>query len=253
MSVTGFPDREPVGCGAAIGDTGTGVHTAGAIMAAYIQRQRTGVGQLVEVSMQEVVANFLRGRFVDHYREGKASERRGNALVGGVPGGAYPCAPGGLNDYVFIYAQPVNPEMWRQFAIAIGREDWLTDPRYPDAAARWQHRDELNAITRAWTSVRTKHEVMDVLGKAGVPCGPVLDTAEVLDDPHLNARGAITTIDHPTRGRIRLPSCPVRLSASPAVTTPAPLAGQHTADVLAEVLGLSKDEVAQLAQRGVVG
>src|SRR5690348_9122601 len=81
MSVTGFPDREPVRCGAAIGDTGTGVHAAAAILAAYVQRQRTGEGQLVEVSMQEVVANFLRGRYVDHYRDGKPSERRGNGLV----------------------------------------------------------------------------------------------------------------------------------------------------------------------------
>src|SRR5204862_93429 len=93
MSVTGFDDREPVRCGAAIGDTGTGVHTAAAILAAYIQRQRTGQGQLVEVSMQEVVANFLRGRYVDHYRDGKPAERRGNGLVGGVPGGAYPARP----------------------------------------------------------------------------------------------------------------------------------------------------------------
>jgi formyl-CoA transferase len=94
---------------------------------------------------------------------------------------------------------------------------------------------------------------MDVLGKAGVPCGAVLDTAEVLDDPHLNARGQIATIDHPTRGQIRLPGCPVRLSASDAVTTPPPLAGQHTGEVLAEVLGLSKDDVRALQQRGVVG
>jgi formyl-CoA transferase len=252
MSVTGFPDREPVRCGAAIGDTGTGVHTAGAILAAYIQRQRTGQGQLVEVSMQEVVANFLRGRYVDHYRENTPSPRRGNGLVGGIPGGAYPCAPGGPNDYAYIYAQPINPEMWRQFAIAIGREDLLTDPRCKDAKTRWEHRDELNAIFRAWTSARTKHEVLAVLGKAGVPCGAVLDTGEVLDDPHLNARGAITTIDHPTRGRFRLPNCPVRLSDSEAVTTAPPLAGQHTAEVLAEVLGLSKDDVADLQSRGVV-
>ncbi|MBI3827688.1 MAG: CoA transferase [Candidatus Rokubacteria bacterium] len=253
MSVTGFADREPVRCGAAIGDTGTGVHTAAAILAAYIQRQRTGRGQLVEVAMQEVVANFVRGRYVDHYRDGKPSERRGNGLVGGVPGGAYPCAPGGANDYAYIYVQPINPEMWRQFAIAIGREDLLADPRCTDPGTRWEHRDALNEIIRAWTGARTKHEVMTILGKAGVPCGAVLDTGEVLDDPHLNARGQIETIDHPTRGRFRLPGSPVRLSASKAVTTPPPLAGQHTAEVLAEVLGLSKDDVAALQQRGVVG
>src|SRR2546427_2913667 len=115
MSVTGFADREPIRCGAAIGDTGTGVHTAAAIMAAYIQRQRTGEGQLVEGAMQEGVGNFLRGRFADHDRDCKPSERRGNALVGGVPGGAYPCAPGGPNDYAYIYVQPMNQEKWRDF------------------------------------------------------------------------------------------------------------------------------------------
>jgi formyl-CoA transferase len=253
MSVTGFEDREPIRCGAAIGDTGTGVHAAAAIMAAYIQRQRTGQGQLVEVAMQETVANLLRGRFVDHYREGKPSPRRGNGLVGGVPGGAYPCAPGGANDYAYIYVQPINPGMWRDFATAIGREDLLADPRLKDAKARWEHRDELNAIIRAWTGARTKHEVMTILGKAGVPCGAILDTGEVLDDPHLNARGQIHTIEHATRGRIRLPGCPVHLSASPAPTSPPPLAGEHTAAVLAEVLGLRADEVEKLRARGVVG
>jgi formyl-CoA transferase len=253
MSVTGFEDREPIRCGAAIGDTGTGVHAAAAIMAAYIQRQRTGQGQLVEVAMQETVANLLRGRFVDHYREGKPSPRRGNGLVGGVPGGAYPCAPGGANDYAYIYVQPINPGMWRDFATAIGREDLLADPRLKDAKARLEHRDELNAIIRAWTGARTKHEVMTILGKAGVPCGAILDTGEVLDDPHLNARGQIHTIEHATRGRIRLPGCPVHLSASPAPTSPPPLAGEHTAAVLAEVLGLRADEVEKLRARGVVG
>ncbi len=253
MSVTGFPDREPIRCGAAIGDTGTGVHTAAAIMAAYIQRQRTGQGQLVEVAMQETVANLLRGRFVDHYREGKPSERRGNGLLGGVPGGAYPCAPGGSNDYAYIYAQPINPGMWRDFAIAIGREDLLADPRCKDAKTRWEHREALNEIIRAWTGTRTKHEVMAILGKAGVPCGATLDTGEILDDPHLNARGQIHTIEHATRGRFRLPGCPVHLSASKAPTSPPPLAGEHTAEVLAEVLGLSTGEVEKLRAQGVLG
>jgi formyl-CoA transferase len=253
MSVTGFEDREPIRCGAAIGDTGTGVHTAAAIMAAYIQRQRTGQGQLVEVAMQETVANLLRGRFVDHYREGKPSPRRGNGLVGGVPGGAYPCAPGGPNDYAFIYVQPISPGMWRDFATAIGREDWLVDPRLKDAQSRWERRDELNGVIRAWTSARTKHEVMSALGKAGVPCGAILDTGEVLDDPHLNARGQIHTIEHKTRGRVRLPGCPVHLSASPAPTSPPPLAGEHTAEVLGELFGLSKEDVEKLRAQGALG
>jgi formyl-CoA transferase len=253
MSVTGFADREPVRCGAAIGDTGTGVHAAGAIMAAYIQRQRTGQGQLVEVAMQEVVANFVRGRYVDHYRDGKPSMRKDNEITGGVPGGAYPCAPGGPNDYAFIYVQPMNQDMWRDFVTAIGREDLLADPRCKDAKARWEHREALNAIIREWTGTRSKHEVMAALGKAGVPCGATLDTGEILDDPHLNARGQVHTIDHPTRGRIRLPGCPVRLSASETPTTPPPLVGQHTDEVLSEVLGLSGAQLGALRGDGVLG
>ena len=86
-----------------------------------------------------------------------------------------------------------------------------------------------------------------------MPCGAILDTGEILDDPHLNARGQIHTIEHKTRGRIRLPGCPVHLSASEAPTAPAPLAGEHTAEVLDEVLGLSKDEVEKLRAQGVLG
>src|SRR5215510_12734300 len=144
MSVTGFADREPVRCGAAIGDSGAGVHLAAGIMAAYIERQRTGRGQVVEVSMQEAVANLIRQRYVAHYRDGQPTPRRGNgAPPGAVPDGLYACAPGGPNDYVYIYVQPMNQGMWEDFARAIGREDLLADPRCLDAPTRWKHREEL--------------------------------------------------------------------------------------------------------------
>jgi len=253
MSVTGFSDREPVLCGANIGDSGAGVHMAAGIMAAYIERQRTGQGQVVEVSMQESVANLIRQRYVAHYRDGKPTARRGNnAPPGAVPDGLYACAPGGPNDYVYIYVQPMNQDMWCDFARAIGREDLLTDPRCVDAPTRWKHVDELNAMARAWTGARSKQEVMTTLAKAGVPCGAVLDTGEVLDDQHLNARDAIVTIDHPTRGRFRVPACPIRLSASKPVTTPPPLAGQHTEEVLTEVLGLSPTSITDLKSRKII-
>ena len=253
MSVTGFPDREPVLCGANIGDSGAGVHMVAGIMAAYIERQRTGRGQVVEVSMQEAVANLTRQRYVAHYRDGKPTARRGNnAPPGAVPDGLYPCAPGGPNDYVYIYVQPMNQGMWTDFARAIGREDLLSDPRCVDAPTRWKHVEALNTIAREWTGARAKQEVMATLAKAGVPCGAVLDTGEVLDDPHLNARDAIVTIDHPTRGQFRVPACPIRLSDSEPVTTPPPLAGEHTEEVLGEVLGLSAERVADLKARKIV-
>src|SRR5437867_6941480 len=134
MSVTGFPDREPVLCGANIGDSGAGVHMEAGIMAAYLERQRTGRGQVVEVSIEEAVANLMRQRYVAHYRDGKPTARRGNnAPPGAVPDGLYPCAPGGPNDYVYIYVQPMNQGMWSDFARAIGRADLLSDPRCVDA------------------------------------------------------------------------------------------------------------------------
>ena len=142
--------------------------------------------------------------------------------------------------------------MWEDFARAIGREDLIGDARCVDAPTRWQHREALNGIARAWTGARPKQAVLETLGNAGVPCGAILDTQEVLDDPHLNARGAIETIDHPTRGRFRVPGCPIRLSSGKATTTPPPLAGQHTDEVLAEVLGLGPDDLAALRARGAV-
>jgi formyl-CoA transferase len=246
MSVTGFPDREPVLCGANIGDSGAGVHMAAGIMAAVIERQRTGRGQVVE-SPWEAVANLIRQRR-GPLPDGSPPRRGNNAPPGAFPDGLYPCAPGGPNDYVYIYVQPMNQAMWEDFARAIGREDLLTDPRCVDAPTLAER--EPSEIARP--DGRAPSKVLETLGKAGVPCGAILDTQEVLDDPHMNARGAIETIEHATRGRFRVPGCPIRLSSSEPVTTPPPLAGQHTGEVLAEVLGLSPQAVEELRARAVI-
>jgi formyl-CoA transferase len=142
--------------------------------------------------------------------------------------------------------------MWQALCRGMGRPELADDARFARGRDRHARAAELFEEIAKWTLSLTKHEVMRALGEAGVPCGAVLDTAELLDDPHLNARGQIHTIEHATRGRFRLPGCPVRLSASPAPTAPPPLAGEHTAEVLAEVLGLSTDEMADLRARGVV-
>jgi formyl-CoA transferase len=235
-SVTGFGSA-PVPAGEHR-HSGAGVHMAAGIMAAIIERTRTGKGQVVEVSMQEAVANLIRQRYVVHYRDNKPTPRRGNgAPPGAVPDGLYACTPGGPNDYVYIYVQPMNQGMWQTSPARSARI--CSRPALRGRGDQMGHRDALNGIARAWTTARAKQEVLETLGKAGVPCGAILDTQEVLDDPHMNARGAIETIEHATRGRFRVPGCPIRLSSSEPVTTPPPLAGQHTGEVLAEVLGLS--------------
>ena len=248
MSVTGTADGPPMYVWPSIGDSGTGMHCVIGILAALMQRHTTGEGQQVEISMQDAVVNLIRVSIRDHQRFGRPMGRTGNQLGSGVPGTTYRCHPGGPNDYVFIFVQQ---QMWGPLVRAMGREDLLADPRYATGEARWQHKAEVDALVEAWTSERSKHEVMKILGGAGVPCGAVLDTGEVIEDPHLRARDMIVEIDHPVRGRFVTVGNPIKLSSSPTTITPSPLLGQHREEVLKE-LGYSADDIAKLAKDGAI-
>src|ERR1700733_3323991 len=173
MAVTGFPENPPTYVFPAIGDSGTGMHMAIGILAALQQRHATGRGQQVEVSMQDAVVNLVRVSLRDHQRSGRPMPRNGNQLGRTVPGTTYPCAPGGPNDYVFLYAQP---QMWPAVAKVLGQPELTEDARFKTAEARWDNREAMNVIVAAWTRQRSKHEVMRLMGEAGVPCGACLDT-----------------------------------------------------------------------------
>jgi formyl-CoA transferase len=248
MSVTGFPDGPPMYLWPSIGDSGTGMHCVIGILAALMQRHATGQGQQVEVSMQDAVVNLIRVSLRDHQRLGKPMERTGNQLGAGVPGTTYRCAPGGPNDYVFVFVQQ---QMWHPLLRALGREDLVGDARYETAEARWERREEVNALVEAWTSTRSKHDVMRILAGAGVPCGACLDTGEVLTDPHLKARDMIVQLEHPVRGGYVTVGNPIKLSDSPTTITPSPLLGQHRHEILSE-LGYSGAEIDQLARDGAI-
>ena len=250
MSVTGFPENPPTYVVPAIGDSGTGMHMAIGILAALQQRHATGKGQQVEVSMQDAIVNIIRVSLRDHQRFGQAMPRRGNQASQTVPSTLYPCAGGGPNDYVFINAW--EPPQWRAMTGAMGRPELADDPRFATSEARWENRTALNAIIEEWTGARNKHAVMQLLGAAGVPCGAVQDTGEVLADPHLKAREMIVEIDYPTRGPYQTVGCPVKLSDSPASLTRPPLLGEHTAELLGALCGLDPAEVKRLKDDGVV-
>jgi formyl-CoA transferase len=248
MSVTGFPDGPPTFTWPSIGDSGTGMHCVIGILAALMQRHANGQGQQVEVSMQDAVVNLIRVSLRDHQRFGKVMERAGNQLGAGVPGTTYRCHPGGPNDYVFIFVQQ---QMWHPLLRAIGREDLVGDARYETPEARWNNKGEVNRLVEDWTSKRPKHEAMELLAGAGVPCGACLDTGEVLTDPHLLARDMIVEVDHPVRGPFLTVGNPIKLSESPTTITPSPLLGQHRTEILTE-LGYSKDEIARLTKDGAI-
>jgi formyl-CoA transferase len=248
MSVTGSPDGPPTYMWPSIGDSGTGMHCVIGILAALMQRQATGEGQQVEVSMQDAVVNLIRVSLRDHQRLGKPMARTGNQLGAGVPGTTYRCSPGGPNDYVFVFVQQ---QMWHPLLRAIGRDDLIGDARYETQDARWKRKAEVDALVEGWTAERTKHDVMKILAGAGVPCGACLDTGEVLTDPQLHAREMIVEVEHPVRGRYVTVGNPIKLSASPTTIGPSPLLGQHRHEILSE-LGYSDAEIASLAEDGAV-
>jgi formyl-CoA transferase len=250
MSVTGFPDNPPTYTYPAIGDSGTGMHMAIGILAALQQRHSTGRGQHVEVSMQDAVVNLIRVSLRDHQRHGHAMPRSGNQLGRNVPGTTYRCAPGGANDYVYIFAQP---QMWPAMLEAMGQRELADDPRFKTPDARWENRAALNAIIEEWTSQRSKHDVMRMLGEAGVPCGACLDTGEVLADPHLRAREMIVDVEYPTRrGTYQTVGCPIKLSDSATEVTRPPLLGEHSGALLQSLCGVGAEELRVLREKGVV-
>jgi formyl-CoA transferase len=142
--------------------------------------------------------------------------------------------------------------MWVPFLTAIEQPELAADRRFATPDARWENREALNAIIETWTRKRTKHEVMQRLGDAGVPSGACQDTGEVLADPHLRARDMIVDVDFPTRGTYQTVGCPIKLSDSPAEITRPPLLGEHTDEVLAALCGTSVEQLRRLRETGVV-
>ena len=248
MSVTGVPDGPPMRSEAGLGDTGGGLHLAIGILAALVQRQRTGVGQRVEVAQQEAVLNLVRIHLREQYLTGKPVARQGNRSRMAAPSNLYRCRPFGPNDYVFVHC--VTQEMWRALTRIIGHPELADDPRFTDRQQRAQHTEEFDPLIEAWTEKRTKQEAMEVLAGAGIPCGAVLDSGEVLSDPSLLASGMLVNLEHPQRGRFVMPGNPVKLSDSPTTVTRAPLLGEHNAEVYGR--WVSADDIERLTRDGVI-
>src|SRR4051795_3859799 len=257
MSVTGEAGGTPLVNGANIGDSGTGMHLAMAILAALVQRGRTGKGQLVEVAMQEAVLNLTRVKFTGTLATGKPLERSGNRSATGGYSDLLRCAPtetegSGKNDYVYIIVPPDNPEMFQAAMEVIGRPELKDDERFNTPAARARNGAALTEVLESWTLPRNKNDVMQAFAGRGMVCGAVFDTAEVLANEHLRERGTIVDLDHPTRGRFSTIITHLRLSESPVEPRRAPLYGEHTEAVLRDLAGYSEDEIAALREKKVI-
>jgi formyl-CoA transferase len=252
-ATTGERGRPPCKPGVNVGDTGTGIHAALGIVSALYQRQRTGRGQRIEVTMQESVINYGRVTYAAYARSGKA-QRNGPKSVSGssAPSGIYPCKGGDDNDWCYIHTTGTGNSHWERLAKLIGREDLIADPRFVTPRSRQEHADELDAVIAEWTRQHDKREVMEIVGAAGIPAGAVLDCGELQSDQFLRKRGAFVEVQHPVRGPFVMPGWPVKMSDSEVPIRAAPLLGQDNEALYGELLGYSPQKVAELREQGVI-
>jgi formyl-CoA transferase len=266
MSTTGVPHGRPFVTGAQIGDSGTGLHLAIGLLAALRHAEKTGQGQYVEVAMMDGIMNLCRVKWRDHQRLTRESleeysvgthqgmgavPRAGNDSGGGQLGNAIRCKPGGTNDFIYIVVQEA---VWDALAKRIGPEvhmpNLATDPMFATIVERRRHQKDLWEIIGEFALNHTKRELMAILNEIDVPCGPIMSTEDLANDEHVRLREMYVELDHPQRGKWYNIGMPIKLSASPAKIERSPLLGEHTEEVLKEVLGYDDTKLAVLKTGG---
>ncbi|WP_417728715.1 formyl-CoA transferase [Roseovarius sp.] len=268
-STTGFLDGPPLVTGAQIGDSGTGLHLALGIVTALYQREHSGRGQKVLAPMQDGVINLCRVKLRDQQRLekgplteysqygagipfGDATPRAGNDSGGGQPGRILKCKGWETdpNAYTYFITQAA---VWEKVCDVIGEPDWKAAPGYATPAERLDKLDAIFARIEEWTMTKTKFEVMDICNPHDIPVGPILSTKEIMEDEGLRKTGTIVDVDHPKRGRYTSVGCPIKLSDSPVEVTRSPLLGEHTQEILRDVLGYGGEDLARIMDSGAVG
>lgn len=250
MNITGFADRPPVKAGPALADFFGGVHLYGAIVTALYERERTGVGRMVEVAMQEAVYASLSSSLGLHYSKGKSVPPRTGNRHGGLaesPYNVYPARDG----HIAIIC--VNEVHWQSLLKAMKREDLATDPRYDSLRNRVAHMDEIDTLVGEFTVGHSKQSLFDLLMSFRVPCAPVRDLDEVVNDAHMHQRRALEWVDHPAYGRVCLMNSPLRFhGVDPMQIRPSGELGRDNQEVYGRWLGLSSTELEALAAEGVI-
>jgi formyl-CoA transferase len=268
-STTGDRDGLPMVTGAQIGDSGTGLHLALGIVAALFQREKTGRGQKVLAAMQDGVLNLCRVKLRDQQRLaagplteysqfgegvpfGDAVPRASNDSGGGQPGRILKCKGWETdpNAYTYFITQAA---VWPKICDLIGKPEWKEDPGYATPPARLDKLNNIFGTIEEWTMTMTKFEVMDLCNPHDIPVGPILSMKEIAEDEGLRATGTIVEVDHPTRGKYLTVGNPIKMSDSPSEVTRSPLLGEHTAEILRDVLGYSGAEIARIGDSGAVG
>jgi formyl-CoA transferase len=268
-STTGFLDGPPLVTGSQIGDSGTGLHLALGIVTALFHREKSGRGQRVLTAMQDGVLNLCRVKLRDQQRlqHGPLKEysqygqgipfkdsvpRAGNDSGGGQPGWILKCKgwESDPNAYVYFITQAA---VWGDICDLIGKPEWKEDPSHARPEARLDKNPQIFDTIEEWTKTKTKFEVMEACNPLNIPCGPILSMKELAEEPSLRATGTIVEVDHPERGKYLTVGNPIKLSDSPAEVKRSPLLGEHTEEILRDVLGYSEEEVEDAWSSGALG
>ncbi|MBT8436358.1 MAG: formyl-CoA transferase [Gammaproteobacteria bacterium] len=267
-STTGFRDGLPLVTGAQIGDSGTGLHLAFGICAALLHRDKSGRGQRVLAPMQDGVLNLCRVKLRDQQRLkagplkeysqygegipfGEATPRAGNDSGGGQPGRILKCKGWETDPDAYTYFI-TQAAVWEKICDVIGKPEWKEHPDYATPPLRLPHLNEIFGAIEEWTMTKTKYEVMEICNPLDIPVGPILSMKELAEEPTLRETGTIVEVDHPERGPYLSVGCPVKLSDNDVVVERSPLLGEHSDEILGDVLGYSAEEIASLREAGAV-
>ncbi|GFM80610.1 CoA transferase [Pseudomonas cichorii] len=251
MSLTGRPEGEegagPVKVGVALTDILTGLYSTSAILAALAHRDQSGIGQHIDMALLDVQVACLANQAMNYLTTGTAPRRLGNAHPNIVPYQDFPTADG---DFILTVG---NDNQFRKFAEVAGQAQWADDPRFQTNKLRVTNRAELIPLIRQATVFKTTAQWVEELEAAGVPCGPINDLAQVFADPQVQARGLAIEMPHALGGNVAQVASPIRLSETPVEYRRAPpLLGEHTQEVLQNLLGLKVEEVLALREAGVL-
>lgn len=245
--LTGFPDAEPVKVGPAISDAATGVHTAVAILAALRYRDQTGIGQYIDVAMMDTVFSMLENAVPIMTLTGEPPQRIGNANPGSAPYNMYPTRDGS------VVIATANDSLFARLVGVMGRPDLLDDPRFRTNPERKRHEGAIDALVGAWTQEHTTAEVESMLDAVGVPVASAKSIGQLVEDPQLIHRDMLIRQEVPGVGEVRFPGNPLKLQRTPPDTSRrAPLLGEHTEEILRDVLGRSDADIQRLRERQVI-
>lgn len=254
VAATGLPDK-PIKNAVNIADSGAGIACAMSICAALYQRKCQGIGQRIEVAMQDYMIALGRALWEGYYATGNVPRRVGNGQPQEdvAPSETYPCKPFGVNDYVHIYCNRApGSKDFLHLAEAIGRPEIAEDERFLTPQSRFAHKDALNAILGDFCAEHTKQEVMDILAQAKVPAGAMLDVKDITEDPQYAQRGLMVEVEHYQRGKLKVPGFAPRMSANEIEYVSAPMLGAANQEIYGGMLGLSEQVLADYAQREII-